>query len=130
MVVVKPTTPQSIDEYIDGFPPDVQQTLQKIRWTIRQAAPQAAETIKYQMPTFTLDGNLVSFGVYQKHIGIYPVPAGTAKFQKDIASYRSAKSTVRLPLDEPIPFDLIGLLVKYRVKENLARTEAKKKRAV
>lgn len=121
------TPPQTIDDYIAGFPPDVQRILRKMRRTIRQAAPQAAEAIKYQMPTFVLNGNLVSFGVYQKHLGVYPVPLGTAKFRRDIAPYRSAKSTARFPLTEPIPFDLIGQLVKLRAQENLTRAAAKKR---
>jgi uncharacterized protein YdhG (YjbR/CyaY superfamily) len=123
------TPPRNIDDYIAGFTPDTQKILRKIRSTIRKAAPQAEETLKYQMPTFTLNGNLVSFAVYKKHIGVYPVPAGTKKFQKQIAPYRSAKSTVRFPLNEPIPFDLISQLVKFRVKENLARTKAAAKRS-
>lgn len=123
------TPPQTIDDYIADFPADVQRLLRRIRRTIRQAAPQAAETIKYQMPTFTRNGNLVSFGVYQKHIGVYPVPLGTAKFRKDIAPYRSAKSTARFPLTEPIPFELIGQLVKFRVRENAAQVKARAKRS-
>jgi len=121
------TALRNIDEYIAGFPPDVQKILQKIRLTIRKAAPEAEETMKYQMPTFTLNGNLVYFAVYQKHIGMYPVPAGTKKFQQNIARYRSAKSSARFLLDEPIPFDLISQIVKFRVKENQARAKAKGK---
>ena len=130
----KQTAPTTIDAYIAGFPPDVQKILRKIRLTIRKAAPQAGEAIKYQMPTFTLNGNLVSFGVYKQHIGIYPVPAGTQKFQQEIAPYRSAKSTLRLPLDEPIPFDLISQFVRFRVKESpggfLAMLSAPARRAL
>ena len=128
MMSSKQTTPQSIDEYIASFPPDIQAILHKIRLTIRTAAPQAEETMKYQMPTFTLKGNLVYFAVYKKHIGVYPVPAGTEKFQKELAPYRGAKSAVRFPLDQPIPFNLISQIVKFRVKENLARAEARGKR--
>ena len=124
------TAPRNIDEYIADFPPDVQKILHKIRLTIRKAAPKAAETIKYHMPTYTLNGNLVSFAVYKQHIGLYPAPAGSATFQKKIGPYRSAKSTVRFPLDEPIPFDLISQLVKFRVKENLARAKAQKQHSV
>ncbi len=127
MMSTKQTAPKTIDEYLAGFPSDVQEILEQIRLTIKKAAPQAAETIKYQMPTFVLNGNLVSFGLYTQHIGLYPVPAGTRKFQKEIAPYRSAKSTIRFPLNEPIPFDLISQLVKFRVKENLTRAEAKRK---
>ncbi len=109
--------PRTIDEYIAGFPRDVQVILRQIRLTIRRAAPEATETIKYQIPTFTLQGNLVSFAAYKNHIGIYPVPRGTERFQKQVAVYKSAKSTVRLPLDKPVPFELIRSLVKFRVKE-------------
>jgi uncharacterized protein YdhG (YjbR/CyaY superfamily) len=125
----KATEPQNVDEYIAGFPAEVQVVLEKIRVTIRQAAPDAAETLKYKMPTYTQKGNLVSFAGYKKHIGIYPVPAGTEAFQEAISAYRAAKSTVRLPLDKPIPFGLISDLVKFRVKESLERVTAKGKQA-
>jgi uncharacterized protein YdhG (YjbR/CyaY superfamily) len=107
---------KDIDEYIAGFPPNVQKALQKIRMTIRKAAPDAQETIKYQMPTFTLNGNLIHFAAYKKHIGVYPVPRGVAEFKDELSAYEGEKSTARFPLDEPIPFDLIGRIVKYRVK--------------
>lgn len=121
-------TAKNIDEYIAGFPKGVQEILQKIRMTIRKAAPHAEETIKYQMPTFTLKGNLVHFAAFKKHIGFYPAPTGTEKFQKEISVYKGAKGSVRFPLDKPIPFDLISKIVKFRVKENLERAEAKGKK--
>jgi len=77
------TAPQNIDEYIAGFPPDIQEILQKIRTTIRKAAPKAGETIKYQMPTFTLNGNLVHFAAFKRHIGFYPTPTGTKDLSKN-----------------------------------------------
>lgn len=119
--------PRTVDEYIAGFPRSVQVTLKKIRLTIRKAAPDAVETIKYQIPTFTLQGNLVSFAAYENHIGIYPVPKGTERFQKQVAVYKSAKSTVRLPLDKPVPYELISSLVKFRVKETEERRVVKRK---
>lgn len=119
------TAPKTIDEYIAGFPNEVQQILEKIRRTIRAAAPDARETMKYKMPTFTLKGNLLYFAAYKKHIALYPVPEGTEKFNKKLAVYRAAKSTVRFPLDKPIPYDLIGQIVKLRVKDNLTRAKAK-----
>ncbi len=121
------TAPQNIDEYIAGFPPDVQKILHKIRQTIRKAAPDAAETIKYRMPTFTLNGNLVHFAAFKKHIGFYPTPSGTATFKKEIAPYHAAKGSIQFPLDEPIPYGLISKIVKFRVKENLARARTKGK---
>ena len=124
----KQSAPATIDEYIAGFPPDVQAILQKIRSTIRKAAPSAEETIKYQIPTFTLQGNLVHFAAFKKHIGFYPTPAGTEKFKKELAVYKSAKGSVQFPLDQPIPYGLISKIVKFRVKENLAKAETKGKK--
>ena len=122
------TAPKNIDEYIAGCPNHVQEILEKIRMTIRKAAPDAEETIKYQIPTFTLKGNLVHFAAFKKHIGFYPAPTGTEKFQKELSVYKGAKGSVRFPLDKPIPFDLISKIVKFRVKENLERAEAKGKK--
>jgi uncharacterized protein YdhG (YjbR/CyaY superfamily) len=121
------TAPQTIDEYIAGFPPDVQETLQEIRQTIREAAPDAEETIKYRIPTFTLKGNLVHFGAYKKHIGFYPTPSATEKFKEQLSAYEVSKGAVRFPLGEPVPFDLITEMVRFRVQENLERAKAKKK---
>jgi uncharacterized protein YdhG (YjbR/CyaY superfamily) len=118
--------PKNIDEYIESFPKDVQKLLQRIRLTIRKAAPDAAETIKYQIPTFTLNGNLVHFGAYKNHIGFYPAPSGIAEFQKEVAPYHESKGTLRFSFDQPIPFDLIGKIVKFRVKKNLEKAKGKK----
>lgn len=107
-----------IDEYIAGFPADIQKLLESIRSTIRKAAPKAEETIKYAMPTFILNGNLIHFAAYKKHIGIYPVPRGEESFKKSLAVYEGEKSTMRIPLDEPLPLALIGKIVKYNVKRN------------
>ncbi len=113
--------PGTIDEYIAGFPEDVQQILQKIRATIRKAAPDAEEAIKYRMPTFVLKGNLVHFAAFKNHIGLYPTPSGIETFKKELAAYQSSKGAVQFPLDKPIPYGLIGRIVKYRVKENLEK---------
>jgi uncharacterized protein YdhG (YjbR/CyaY superfamily) len=120
-------TPRDIDEYIAGFPPEVQQILQKIRQTIRQAAPDAQEAISYQIPAFKLNGNLIFFAGYKKHIGIYPVPSGSDAFNKQLAPYVKGKGTVQFPLDKPIPYGLIGKMVKYRIKETQARAAVKRK---
>ena len=122
------TTPKSIDAYIAGYPPDVQTILEKIRLTVRKAAPDAKEKISYQLPTFTLKGNLVHFGAFKKHIGFYPTPTGTAKFRKELSIYQGAKGSVRFPLDKPIPYALISRIVKFRVKENLERAKANQKK--
>lgn len=120
------TPPKNIDEYIALFPGDVQEILQKMRETIKKAAPNAEETINYQMPTFTLDGNLVHFAAFKNHIGFYPTPTGIENFKKELSLYEGAKGSVKFPLDKPIPYALVGKIVKFRVKENLARAEAKK----
>ena len=118
--------PKTIDEYIAGFPQDVQEILQKIRATIRKAAPEAEEKIAYQIPTFFLEGNLVHFGAFKKHIGFYPAPTGIEEFKEELSVYGWAKGTVKFPLDKPIPYDLIRRIVKFRVKENLERAKPKK----
>lgn len=122
------TAPNDIDEYIAGFQKDVQEILEKIRMTIRKAAPDAEETIKYQMPTFTLNGNLVHFAAFKKHIGFYPAPSGIRKFKDELSVYESAKGSVRFPLDKPVPLGLISKIVRFRVEENLGRADAKGKK--
>jgi uncharacterized protein YdhG (YjbR/CyaY superfamily) len=112
------TAPKTIDEYIAGFPDEVREILRKIRLTIREAAPDAQETISYQIPTFKLNGNLVSFAAYKKHIGLYPAPVGDEKFNRELSAYRAEKSTVRFPLDRPVPYDLIRRIVELRVENN------------
>ena len=120
------TAPKDIDEYIAGFPGDVQKILEKIRRTIRKAAPDAEETISYQIPTFTLKGRyLVYFAAYKKHIGLYPAPRGSEKFKQELSAYEGGKGTVRFPLDKPIPFDLISRIVMFRVKKNLEEQKQK-----
>ena len=117
--------PKTIDEYIAGFPQDIQAILEEIRTTIRKAAPEAEEAIAYQMPTFRLKGNLVHFAAFKKHIGFYPTPTGTETFRKELSVYEGGKGSVKFPLDKPIPYSLIRKIVKFRVKENLQRAEAK-----
>jgi uncharacterized protein YdhG (YjbR/CyaY superfamily) len=120
--------PKTIDEYITGYPREVRVILERVRMTIREAAPAAEETINYQIPTFALKGNLVHFAAYKNHIGFYPTPTGIEKFKKELSVYKGAKGSVQFPLDKPIPFDLIARIVRFRVRENLARAEARKKK--
>ena len=120
----KTTVLNTVDDYIAGFSEDVQVILQKIRKTIQKTAPAAKETISYHMPGYMLNGYLVHFAAYKKHIGLYPAPKGTAQFSKRLAAYRSSKSTVKFPLDEPIPYDLIRQIVKIRVRDNLKKEKA------
>ncbi len=112
-----------IDEYIGDFPPEVASMLQQLREIIRKAAPQAEETISYQMPTFKLNGNLVHFAAYKNHIGFYPAPSGLNAFEKEIARYKHSKGAVQFPLDQPLPIRLITRIVKFRVRENLGKTK-------
>jgi uncharacterized protein YdhG (YjbR/CyaY superfamily) len=119
----------AIDEYIAHFPEEVQKILQELRAVIKAAAPDAEETISYQMPTFVLKGNLVHFAAYQKHIGFYPTPSGILAFQQELSVYKSAKGSVQFPIDQPLPLDLISKIVKYRVAENMSKAELKTKAA-
>ena len=121
------STAKNIDEYIAGFPPGTREILEKVRATIRAAAPEAEETINYAIPTFTLKGNLVHFAGFKNHIGFYPTPSGIEKFKNELAEYEGAKGSVKFPLDQPMPYDLISEIVKFRVKENLERAATKKK---
>lgn len=116
------TSPATIDEYIAGFPPDIRAILQQIRATIQAAAPEATEKISYQMPTFYLNGNLVHFAAFKKHIGLYPAPSGVAAFQEELAPYVKAKGSIQFPLDKPIPYDLIARITAFRVEENSGKT--------
>jgi uncharacterized protein YdhG (YjbR/CyaY superfamily) len=120
--------PKNIDEYIAGFPDDIQRILQKIRTTIKRAAPEAEEAIRYQMPTFRLEGNLVHFAAFKNHIGLYPTPSGTERFRVELSPYDTGKGSIRFPLDKPIPYDLISRIVKFRVKENLEKAKATRKK--
>ena len=119
---------KDIDEFIAGFPADVQKVLKKVRTTIKKAAPKAEETINYGIPTFTLNGNLVHFSAFKHHIGFYPTPSGIEKFKKELSAYEGAKGSVKFPLDQPIPYDLIAKIVKFRVEENSKKVEAKGKK--
>jgi uncharacterized protein YdhG (YjbR/CyaY superfamily) len=121
-------TAKSIDEYIEGFPPDVQKILERVRKTIKKAAPGAEEAMKYGIPTFVLNGNLVHFGGYKEHIGFYPDPRGIDELKKELAPYQAGKGTLKFPLDRPIPFDLITKVVKLRVEQNLEKAKAKGKK--
>lgn len=119
---MKSTVAENIDAYIAGFPQEVQTALEQVRAAVKKAAPEATETIKYAMPTFMLNGNLVHFAAYKKHIGLYPAPTGDEAFDKMLAPYQtSGKGTVQFPLDEPMPVALIGKIVQYQVKRNMEK---------
>ena len=110
---------ETVDEYIATFPRNVQDILEELRQTIHNSAPDAKEAISYQIPTFKLNGNLVHFAAFKNHIGFYPTSSGISRFKKELSRYEVSRGTVRFPINEPIPSDLIRKIVKYRVKENL-----------
>jgi uncharacterized protein YdhG (YjbR/CyaY superfamily) len=116
----------NIDEYISVFPESTRKILEQIRLTIKKAAPEAEETIKYSMPAFTLYGNLVYFAAFKNHISLYPAPSGDDAINNELSLYRAAKSTLRFPLDKPIPYDLIRRVVKLRIKESMDKTKTKR----
>ena len=127
-MITKKTKPGNIDGYIASFTREVQKILEELRATIRNAAPEAEETISYGIPTFTLNGNLVHFAAYKNHIGFYPSPAGIEAFKKELSVYEGAKGSVQFPIEEPLPLSLVTKIVKFRVKENAKRAKAKKKK--
>jgi uncharacterized protein YdhG (YjbR/CyaY superfamily) len=108
----------AIDEYITGFPEDIQEKLRALRGAIRKAAPEATEAIRYGIPTFRLNGNLVHFAASKNHIGFYPTPSGISRFQKELSAYSTGKGTVRFPLDRPVPYELVERIVRFRVQES------------
>ncbi|HEV8339883.1 MAG TPA: DUF1801 domain-containing protein [bacterium] len=111
-----------IDEYIKTFPKDVQSVLKRVRETIRKAAPEAEETISYQIPTFKLNGrNLVYFAAWKNHIAVYPIPSGTEAFKRELSPYRKGKGTVQFPIGKPVPYDLVRRIVNFRLKESLQK---------
>lgn len=119
---------KNIDEYIAGYPKEIQSMLQQIRTTIQKLAPRAEEAIKYAIPTFVLDGrNLVHFAAFKNHIGFYPTPTGIESFQKELSRYKQGKGSVQFPLDEPMPLALISKIVKFNMVRN-AEAVAKKKK--
>jgi len=120
------TTYASIDEYIATFAPETREILQTLREAIRESAPDATEKISYQMPTFVLHGNLVHFAAYSNHIGFYPTPSGISAFQRELTEYKWSKGAVQFPIDKPLPYELIGKIVRYRADENRELAEAKK----
>ncbi|PGY13058.1 iron chaperone [Bacillus sp. AFS031507] len=118
----------SIGEYIQQFPPDVQEKLNTLRKVIKESAPDAEEKISYQMPTFALRGNLVHFAAYKNHIGFYPTSSGIAAFKDELSQYKGAKGSVQFQIEKPLPYILISEIVKFRVAENMKRAEDKLKK--
>ena len=119
--------PESVDAYIKSFPSVSQKLLEQVRQTVRKAAPDALEVISYSMPGYKLNGMLIWFAAHTSHIGFYPGASGMAAFKKELSNYKSAKGSVQFPFDKPLPLELIGKIVSFRVKENLMKVKVKKK---
>jgi uncharacterized protein YdhG (YjbR/CyaY superfamily) len=117
------TKPKDIDEYINGFPKEIQELLEQVRMTIKKAAPQAAEVISYGMPAFKMNGILVWFAAHSKHIGFYPRASGIDACKTELSIYKVAKGSVQFPLDKPLPLGLIIKIVEFRVNENLQHSK-------
>jgi len=125
---MNPNAPATINEYIAGFPADIQLILNQVRATIQQAAPDAEESIGYGMPAYKLNGRpLVYFAGYKSHIGFYATPTGHSEFAKELSKYKQGKGSVQFPIDQPMPLELIAQIVEFRAIENLGKGRAKKK---
>ena len=124
---MKAKVAKNIDEYIADFPDDVQKSLEKVRAAIKKAAPRADEAIKYQIPTFVLNGNLISFAGYKNHIGLYPGSRAIEEFKDELAGYTTSKGTVQFPLDKPVPVGLINKITKFCVQRNLSKPQKRTK---
>jgi uncharacterized protein YdhG (YjbR/CyaY superfamily) len=108
----------TIDEYIASFPPDVRETLQGMRAVIRRAVPDAEEAIRYGIPTFRLYGsNLVHFAAFRDHLSFFPTAAGVEKFQNELSGYRLSRGTIQIPLNAPVPYDLMERIARFRAEE-------------
>ena len=128
MAAGRTTPPTSISEYIASCPPGVRPILKKIRATIAAAAPDAQELISYRMPAFAQSGILVYFAAFKAHIGLFPPVSGDAKLEKALEPYKGPKGNLKFTLDEPIPYDLIRRIATLRVKQNLSKSAAKRKK--
>jgi uncharacterized protein YdhG (YjbR/CyaY superfamily) len=111
----------TVDEYIDALPEHVQPIVERIRATIRDVVPGVGEKISYSMPTFTLDGMpLVHVAAWKKHIGLYPLPELEGPLADEVAPYRGAKDALHLPLQEPVPYGLVGRVVTVLAERHRA----------
>ena len=116
----------TIDEYLASLPAHTRALLKELRAVIKKAAPDAEETISYNMPAFKLHGMLIWYAAFKEHIGLYPRASGIAAFKKELSVYKNAKGSVQFPIDKPLPLSLVSRIVKYRVKENLKEQSARK----
>ena len=117
--------PATVDEYIAGFPPAVRAILRRVRQAVRQAAPQAQEVISYRMPALRQGGVLVYFAAFRKHVGLYPPVKGNAALEKAVARYAGKKGNLRFPLDQPMPYDLMARITRFRLKQVRAKARSR-----
>jgi uncharacterized protein YdhG (YjbR/CyaY superfamily) len=117
---------KTVDEYLATFPKNIRDILEGLRKAIKKSAPEAEEVISYQMPAFKLKGILLYYAAWKEHIGFYPTSSATVTFKKELSAYEVSKGTVRFPIDQPLPIDLITKIVKFRVQENLEKAKARK----
>jgi uncharacterized protein YdhG (YjbR/CyaY superfamily) len=116
--MAKPAQPNSIDEYIAGFPPETRKMLEEMRAIVRSVVPAATERISYALPTFDLDGQpLAYFAGWKKHVSFYPAPSGVPEWEEALKPYKTSKATVQFPLGQPLPVELIRRLVEFRVQQ-------------
>lgn len=127
-MIDRDTSTNVIDQYIASCPAEVQELLYSLRKIIKETVPEASEKMSYGMPTFALHGNLVHFAAFKNHIGFYPAPSGIENFREELSKYKSSKGAVQFPLDQPIPYELVREIVKFRVAENIKQAEEKKKK--
>lgn len=125
---MNPNAPTTADEYIAGFPYEIQLILNQVRATIKQFAPDAEESISYGMPAYKLNGRpLVYFAGFKNHIGFYATPTGHIAFANELSNYKQGKGSVQFPIDQPMPLELIAQIVEFRAIENLEKGKGKKK---
>lgn len=116
---------ETVESYISSFSPEIQEILEKVRATIKEAAPDARERISYKMPAFLLNGALVYYAAYKRHVGFYPTASGIEAFKDELSEYKSAKGSIQFPIEKPIPYELISKIVKFRVGENIKKNTGK-----
>ena len=113
----------NVNEYINSFPNEINIKLTKIRNLIHNIIPEATETIKYSMPTFEYNGNLVHFAGYKNHIGFYPSPSGIIAFKEEIKPFKNSKGAIQFPLNKDLPLELIEKIVRFRIEENKKKSK-------
>ncbi len=105
---------KTVDEYIKQFPPEIQKGLKELRAFIKTEVPEAEEKITYRMPAYHLNGVLIYFAAFKDHYSLYPIPAGAKSFEKELVPYKSGKSTLRFPLDKPLPWELVRKVIQLK----------------